>query len=106
MPSAVPANRTAPALGSPTPPPPLLDAADALIDAADALIGALNAVRWAARAAGVEVPREPAAALATWALLQRARAACPVCAAVLSGAPVRSCPQHDRRRAHEGRRRR
>jgi ssDNA-binding Zn-finger/Zn-ribbon topoisomerase 1 len=35
--------------------------------------------------------------------VQRARAACPTCAAALSGALVRPCPVHDRPRAREGR---
>ena len=96
-------NRTAPAPAPPTPPPFLLDAVDALVAA---LVGA----SLAAHAAGVEVPRGAVAELGTWALFHRARLACPVCAAVLSGSPDRPsfCPQHDRgrrRAVREGRRR-
>jgi hypothetical protein len=96
-------NRTALAPAPPTPPPSLLDAVDALVAA---LVGA----RLAAHAAGVELPRGAAAELGTWARFHRARLACPVCAAVLSGSPGRPgfCPQHDggrRRAAREGRRR-
>jgi len=91
----VPANRTALAPAVPTPPPSLLDAADALV-------AALVGVRLAA-AARVELPRRAVAELGTWALLQRARAACPTCAAALFGALVRPCPVHDRPRAREGR---
>ena len=96
MPSAVPANRTALAPAVPTPPPSLLDAADALV-------AALVGVRLAAAATRVELPRRAVAELGTWALLQRARAACPTCAAALFGALVRPCPVHDRPRAREGR---
>jgi hypothetical protein len=97
----MPAQRTSLAPVPPTPPP-----LPSLLDAADALVGALVGVRLAAHAARVELPRGAVAELGTWALLQRARAACLTCAAALSGALVRPCPVHDRPRAREGRRRR
>ena len=92
-------NRTALAQpGAPGPEWPLPPLS--LLDAADALIAALVTSRRAAQLARVELPRDAAATLGTWALLQRARAACATCAAALS-APVRpaACPVHDRRRA-------
>jgi len=94
-------NRTAPAPAPPTPLPSLLDAVGVLVAA---LVGA----SLAGHAAGVEVPRGAVAELGTWAVDHRARLACSAYAAVLSGAPIRHCPQHDRgrgRAVREGRRR-
>ena len=76
-----------------TPAAPLLP----LVDAADTLLAALVDLDRAARAEGVEPPRELAAQLGLWALRQRCIRACAICATgllVSDGRRPALCPEH------------